>query len=306
VAWSNAFPTSDSQLTTMAEWEALFGELAPSGVIQGVGSELAVTVSSVARTATIGTGGALIRGFRAGAASSTTLAIPGADSQNRIDRIVARLDRTAVTAADWIKPVIIEGTPSTSPVVPAIDRTTGANWDFPLARWTANSNGTISGLVDERALLVPTLAFKSTARPALAGPAVGLETDTGRPVTTINGSAWSPLAEDTGWVPLALTGTNGASWTNSSTRIRKRNGVVHLDFRIVRHSAGSVPVDSESTPINLAAAYRPTGTVVGYAFHGDSSVGIRVHTDGDVTLIPLATSIPASRTVEGSATWITD
>ena len=103
MALDNAFPsgtTPPTQLSTAAQWESYFvaGLGGATGVAQGVGSLFAGSLNSGTRSAVVATGAAMIRGFYVNGGSSVSTSIPAASGQNRIDRLVLRLDRTASAA----------------------------------------------------------------------------------------------------------------------------------------------------------------------------------------------------------------
>src|SRR5580765_9011023 len=148
----DARPSSFTQLTTTADWEALMSMIGPAAAIDAsVGNAMNPTLDTGGRNAVIDTGNILIKGqlWRCDAPVSTP--IPAASAQNRIDRLVLRLTRGATTSATVIQPVVITGTPSGSPVEPPIVQTPTGIWDIPVSSWLSTSAGAITTLVDERA-----------------------------------------------------------------------------------------------------------------------------------------------------------
>jgi hypothetical protein len=314
MALDNAYPAPSNNLEDLPQWESFFTGLSANGVVPTYGSHFSPSISSPGRTVTIATGAAMIRGFFARGTTTTTTSVPAADTQNRIDRLVLRLDRSAVAAADWIKPHIITGTPAASPQIPAITTSTSTSgvWDLTVCRWTSRSNGALDTLVDERITLSPTtLVFRSDARPT-PSPAdfcFGWEWNTGKVLYwDTNTSAWAGLSDDTGWVDLTMNGANGSSWTNNNiSRIRKRNGVVHLRVSIKRGSSAlATSVDGGSVPIVIPSAFWPSVDEVSDGYHSRSPFGMRVETDGKVRITPLQDDIPAGRTIQASITYLTD
>lgn len=266
-----------TQLETQDQWEEFFSTIG-SGVIEG----LAASLNSGTRQAVMAAGSALLHGFLKPVESVTGTAIPAASSQNRTDRLVLRLDRSAATAADYIKPVVLTGTPGTA-TPPALTRTTSGLWDLRIARWTSASNGALTGLVDEREWLGTRVRkCLSTSRPE--SPQEGdiiRETDTGRWVGW-TGSEWVvlyPVTSDSGdtAVPLA------AGFTGSCT-VRKINSVVHLRLDATWAPADASQILAESTAdsfgIQIAtvpAGFRPTATEYGpVILPGDRYCQIRV------------------------------
>ncbi|MFV2172349.1 hypothetical protein ACFHW2_11795 [Actinomadura sp. LOL_016] len=133
MAFDDAFPTAVTQLTTMAQWEAFFTGFSADGVIPGVGLEMAPYFDASTRTAGVAPGAAQIRGFRVEGPTHTSQPIPDAAAQNRIDRFVLRLNRAAATAAEWITPVVLTGTPGSAPIPPALTQSLSGLFDIPMA-----------------------------------------------------------------------------------------------------------------------------------------------------------------------------
>lgn len=153
----DARPSAFTQMTTTAEWEYLWSA---AGGLDGVdltyGGGLAPSLDSGGRNAVMASGNAVIKGqlWRCDAAVNT--AIPAASAQNRIDRLVLRLTRGAVTSPTVVQPVVITGTPSGTPTEPPLVRTTSGIYDLPISSWTSTSAGAITSLVDERQLTFDT------------------------------------------------------------------------------------------------------------------------------------------------------
>jgi hypothetical protein len=182
-------------------------------------------------------------------------------------------------------------------------------WDMPLASWLKTPAGAITSFVDRRPFRPPDMRVcTSTTRPLSPNRGdVIYETDTGQ-LLVRTGTTWAAVYEDTGWVALSMNSDDGDAWSlNNSARVRKINGVVHVRFSIQRWSTNGLgTADSDgSAPITLPTQFRPTQDEFGSAFHSRSPVMVRVETTGLVRLFPLTADIPASRTVQGSATYMT-
>ncbi|WP_141576114.1 hypothetical protein [Actinomadura sp. WMMA1423] len=276
-----AFPTSDSTLSTMAQWEKFFTGFSADGVIPGVLNELAATLNTGARTAVLGTGAAQIRGFHVDNPSTTATSIPAADAQNRIDRLALRLDRTASAAANWIKPVVIKGTPATSPAIPALSQTGGGNYDIPIARWTAASNGSLSGLTDERVFAAaPPVEFRSGARPAATLRRVGFERDTGK-VLFADGSVWRTIYQPPLDQVLTISGSGWSTSGAASTVVRRRGDMVTCRYGSLTRTGGAVSPDVR-LPGTIPADFVPIEAV--YAYTGGSGADLRrltIYPSGD-------------------------
>jgi hypothetical protein len=300
-----AFPLPGvSTISTLAEWEQIFGGMSTSGVVSGVGSELAPNLNSGARTAIIASGGALLQGFFKPVSSATGTAIPAANTQNRIDRLVLRLNRAAAAAADFVKPAVITGTPSGTPQPPAITQTTSGLWDLPICRWTSASSGALSGLVDERQILGSlVVACTSTNRPV--NPKIGMlgyETDTGRWIGWTGSQPWRVLYEDTGDVSLPVS--SSTVWEVRSPGLigRKRNGLVTVEINVKRIGTffnGDSSDDSTGSRLTtLPAGLRPTREIYAPVVLSGGIFGrIRYQQDGGVYVQTTSADIGVGRFV---------
>jgi hypothetical protein len=108
------------------------------------------------RNAVIQSGNCIIKGqlWRCDAAVSTP--IPVASGQNRIDRLVIQYNRSATTSPTVIQPIVITGTPGSSPSEPPIVQTPTGLFQIPVCSWTSASSGALTGLVDERIFTLDT------------------------------------------------------------------------------------------------------------------------------------------------------
>ena len=250
MAFDEPMPTPDGNtVDTMPLWEAYWvaGLGGASGVMADKAGELAPSINSGARTVSVATGAAFVRGFYIANPTTTyTASVPAASAADRVDRLVLRLDRTASTAANWLKPVIIQGT-SGSLTPPAVQSSETGSWDLTIARWTTKADGTLTGLVDERYLGAGQfLEFKSTARPPASPPRQGYESDTGKPLYS-NGSTWSYYDSDTGWLPLTLTNSFWKEAVDCVYRIR--NGVVYIRADVQRQGTALSKSDPDGSPL---------------------------------------------------------
>jgi hypothetical protein len=152
VTITNARPSPFTQLTSQADWELLFqaAGLGDGVNMNGSVGSLAPTLNTGARTLDIAAGSCCIKGALWSTDATVSTAIPAASAQDRIDRLVMRLNRTAGTAAAFLQPFLIQGTPSGSPTIPSLSQTTTGNFDIPIAHWTSRSTGGLVTLVDER------------------------------------------------------------------------------------------------------------------------------------------------------------
>jgi hypothetical protein len=145
----DARPSAFTQLSAVSDWEYW---CAAAGVRDGVDqfSSLTPSLDTGGRNAVIAAGNCIIKGMLWRCDAAVNTAIPAASASNRIDRLVLRLNRGASTSPTVVQPVIITGTPSGSPQEPPLSQTPAGTWDIPISSWTSLSNGTLSGLLDER------------------------------------------------------------------------------------------------------------------------------------------------------------
>lgn len=272
-----------SQIETAAEWEAFFSSTQLDGVVSG----LAPSINSGARTASLGAGGAYLRGFYKPVTSTTASAVPAAAGQDRVDRLALRLDRDAATAATYIVPVVVAGTAGTG-APPTLTRGTSGVWELPISRWTSKANGSLASLVDER---YGPLWFTSAARAGAlvsAVPArVAVETDTGQ-VYRSDGSTWTAVYQDTGWINLDLDWPDvWAKAAGDTCAVKLKDGMVTLKFSAKRRAVLGRNDDDGSRLVTLPAGLRPVGhPVYGVGqFSSGDSVRIDCYTDGRVVAI---------------------
>jgi hypothetical protein len=119
MATYDARPSAFTQLTTTSDWEAFISAIGGISAIDfSVGNAFTPSLDVPGRNAVMADGNIVIKGqlWRCDAPVSTT--IPAASAQNRIDRLVLRLTRGAITSPTVVQPFIITGTPSGSRVEP--------------------------------------------------------------------------------------------------------------------------------------------------------------------------------------------
>ncbi|MEV4672746.1 hypothetical protein AB0K34_13910 [Actinomadura sp. NPDC049382] len=290
-----------SQITTAAEWEAFFSAAQLDGVVSG----LAPSIQSGARTASIAAGGAYLRGYYKPVTSTTASPVPAAAGQDRADRLVLRLDRAAASAATYILPTVVTGTAgSGSP--PALTRGATGAWDLPICRWTSKADGSLTGLVDER---YGPGWFTSAARAASlvsAAPArVAVEIDTGQ-IYRSDGSAWTSVYQDTGWINLELAWPTVWSKTDADTcAVRLHNGIVGLKVSATRKTFFGRTDPDGSQLVTLPIGMRPVehpAYGIGQFSSGDS-IRIDCLKDGRVIAIFPSRDIPAGATLRCGVTF---
>lgn len=192
----DARPSAYTQLTTTTEWEAF---MSSAGIQDGIdsanGGSFVPSLDTGGRNAVVSAGQALIKGqlWRADAPVSTS--IPAAGAQNRLDRLVLRLNRGATTSPTVVAPTVITGTPSGTPALPPIVQTPTGLYDIPISYWTSGSTGALTALVDQRQYAGrASILMTRAARPVPSAPCIGIETDTGYAYVW-NGTNWSYLLQ---------------------------------------------------------------------------------------------------------------
>jgi hypothetical protein len=297
-----------SAMSTIGQWEEFFHPAFGSGIISGEGSEMAPSLDSSGRNIVIQPGGAIVRAFYKPVSTATFTPIPAASSQNRIDRLVLRLNRAATTTAAFIVPTVITGTPAAFPQVPAVTQTSGGLWDLPIAHWTSASNGSLSGLVDERMKISsPMAVMNSTAgTPTLDRASLLVQPDTGNLLLSSSpGADWKTIWQDDDW----NEGGNGLNgWTaqiapNFFMYKFIAPGIVFVEFHL--GAPGGTSGNNDGTQIladPLPAAYRPAGDRMLFAhtdfqrnlpaspFSNNETSALRVNASGLVSCFGLATA----------------
>jgi hypothetical protein len=120
------FENIDTSETQFSLWARNLGQ----GVLAGKLNELESSADGSGMTIKVESGQALVRGHFYDSTSEETLTIAAANVSNpRVDAVVLRLDPTA----NSILLTVIEGTPATSPVLPALTQTDGGVYDLLIA-----------------------------------------------------------------------------------------------------------------------------------------------------------------------------
>lgn len=146
----NAFPFDAGAGSSVreAQWSKMARLWRDDGVIPGLTNELEVTANASGMHVFVDTGTAWQLGFYYENTASLTVDVDAASVQDRIDRIVVRLDTTANTMVVHV----IKGTPAATPSEPPL-LAGPVIWDLPLARVFVDSAAVTIGapdLTDER------------------------------------------------------------------------------------------------------------------------------------------------------------
>ncbi|MFG2001677.1 hypothetical protein ACGFNU_21255 [Spirillospora sp. NPDC048911] len=305
------FPIAGTnQITDIVGWESYFTSAQLDGIYYGINPSL----NSGARTVGFTEGAALVRGFYKPVFAPRSTAVPTASAQNRIDRLVMRLDRSqASDAAAFIVPAVLQGTPgaSTPPALTKVISPTGI-WDLSVCRWTSNSNGSLSGLVDERYWLGG--GFTSAARTgsllAAWPPRVGVEIETNR-VFQSNGATWTQVTDDdTGWVSLPIDWTT--QWTSAGgITARKVGATVAVRIEVTRAGSSLGVADPDGSQIaTLPTAMRAANfNYFSAQFAGAGSAGgitarLQVKPDGTIWCGAVDKDVPVGRHLRQTFTFI--
>jgi hypothetical protein len=153
------------------QWYRFAPAWAPSGILGtsaasvGAGS---FGVTAVGRTLTVATGRAYLAGsgYEPEAAKTVTATANTNGSLSRRDRLVLRRDLTAKT----ILPVIIAGTPASTPVAPSLTQVDTGVYDVAVCSFLVppNSGTALSDFVDERLWITPRQTFVQATAPTYA------------------------------------------------------------------------------------------------------------------------------------------
>ena len=150
----DARPSPFTNLTQTLDWEYLFSAAnIDDGIDNTQGGSMAPSLDTGGRNAVIAAGNAIIKGQLWRCDASVSTPIPGASAQNRIDRLVLQYNRGATTSPTVIQPLVVTGTPGSSPTEPPLTQTPGGIWQIPICSWTSASSGALSGLADERQII---------------------------------------------------------------------------------------------------------------------------------------------------------
>jgi hypothetical protein len=196
MAITTARPCSFTQLTLDSEWEDIIKCLGLRSGILGdpSGSAAAASFDVPGRHIVLAPCKVVIQGRLWETDANVSTAIPAASGSDRIDRLVLRLDRAAGSAGAVVQAVVLEGTPSGSPVAPSPSYTSGGTYDVKVASWRSKSDGTLTSLTDERSFFSPGIPVCTSAtRPDYFDTdGLAYESDT-KSIIAWDGSAWSYL-----------------------------------------------------------------------------------------------------------------
>jgi hypothetical protein len=250
-------------------WGASLGD----GIIGDVTGSAYVPATVTGNKVRIGPGRASVRGHRHISDANVdldTTTVSGAGN-SRIDYAVLRYHPEATTPATKIVLEVVEGTPSASPVPPALTRAEGSGWMLPLARWTRTAAG-ISGLTDVRTWVGPHLAVAtSLALPSdapLGTTAIVIDAGARWWRQLVGGSpTWvTETASATAYVTSDVTPGSGSRATRLPlTAARVTGGMQVIGSRIVVPFTGRYRIDAQVrsvVPGSSASFYQVTSYVM--------------------------------------------
>lgn len=231
-------PFDGSPVATQDQWRSFLAFVGEGVLRLGNVGQLACTVAADGTSVAVDSGYAIMQATTyQQTGGPVVIAIPANGTGSaRADRVVLRYDPVAKT----VSPQLLVGT---SGAAPSLTRSATGVWEMPLARWTKQSGGSVTGFVDERVFVGPgTRACTDNARgPDPAAGQIQLETNTGRWVG-YDGTRWFVLAEDSGEQALAPRGlwrsvgagpllrrVNG--WTYLTGVVERTNGTLHKEDR---------------------------------------------------------------------------
>lgn len=215
------------------------------GVLDGTGSELAVTEQSPpAMGVRVGLGIAFVRGYYFEVYSTAeSLALAAANPTNpRIDRIVVRRDLTN----RQLVLAVLQGTAAASPTAPALTQVSGGTWELPLAQVLVPAGAASivnANITDERTYALATLG-------AQFDPATGHDHDGSDSKAVAWGSVASKpttfaptahaIAHNPGGTDPVTTGAPGASAPDDTQSGGAAASLSRSDHRHARENFGSV------------------------------------------------------------------
>lgn len=222
------YPAPGNPLQTLNQFERMFARFQWSGIDGtpgGVGMQASLDTSN--RAIVIAAGAATTRGVRWEADAPVSTPVPAADAQDRIDRLVLRLDRTKPTPQEYVFLKVLTGTPGAN-TPPSVTRTDDGIFDDYICQWRSSASGALSNLLDERSWMatdgiVPCFSYR---RPSSGFGALMGELDTQKFRVGLGGS-FVTFAEDSGFGKITLD-TSHFSHDSVPLEIARMNGTVYL------------------------------------------------------------------------------
>lgn len=190
-----------------------YWEIFPSGVMDNVENEQAVTTDAVTRSVDVATGSALVKGHLGRVSASTNLVIDAnVSGSTRIDRVIWRLTRIGQTEEGKLTLTILKGTPGAG--APALTQT-AATWEISLSQVSV-ANGAASfvagDLTDQRTMIGPLNAGGTMTGPlvitATANGALTVENAAGTDLFNVNTSAGTERVQVVGGADFQVFSDN--------------------------------------------------------------------------------------------------
>lgn len=209
---------------------------------------------------------------------------PNTSGATRLDLVVLRLTRSDYRIVEDLR----TGVPGAGVPAPVMDLGATGVWEFPAAEVTV-INGAVNlapATVKNRAWYVGEdgqLVCTSTSRPPHAVARRIREIDTNRTLES-DGSKWTVLLEDTGWV----TGSLASGWSGAGVVARRKNGWVSMSVSCQR-TGSAIGASAYSTIATLPTSYRPNDqryNITAVVSSPDSVRDGYIDTNGAVVLRP--------------------
>lgn len=301
------YPAPGNPLQTLTQFERMFARFQWSG-IDGTpgGTGMQASLDPASRAVVVATGAATTHAIRWECDAPVSTPIPAASAQDRIDRLVLRLDRTKATPQEYVFLKVLTGTPGSN-TPPSITRTDDGIFDDYICQWRSAASGALSDLQDERSWMatdgiVPCFSWR---RPSSGFGSLMGELDTGKFRVGLGAGQFITFAEDTGEIALAA----GGFWKISpglTVAGRRLNGWVRIRLALTRTTNTLHTSDTDGSPLlaTLPASLRPNVVEYGrVSLSGRSSAELVVNTSGDVTLFGITEDLPVGATLRGSITY---
>lgn len=169
---STSYPHANSPVDE-PEWRQFARLMALSGVVDGVGGELAVTASGTNRVLSVAAGRGYVDGFLYDQPASASVETAVADpTYDRIDVAVLRYDPDATLTAGSVDLHLVQGTPAASPTVPALTTDPSGVFEVALAQVIVRAGSSTNAQSD-----VTDLRVNSGSVVSVAGVPVGPYTE---------------------------------------------------------------------------------------------------------------------------------
>lgn len=285
---TQSFPF-EGQNTNEDEYSKLMRNFRESGAVSDYGgSGLKVSADATGMQVKVSIGVGIVRGHCIWCTAAETVTVPDANTYNRIDMIVARLD----PALDKISFECVKGDASGNP--PPLVQTDVDVYEVPLARVAvgANVTGILStDVTDARKFFQPSGIVCATAdKPAVGRPGQMLFDALGNKTWVANAAGvWLPvqMIEDTGLLPITLAA--GYKSAGDTPSVEVLNGVAYFSGTVMPTSgtfAANVSVTIGSGAVPEGARPGITRQCIIAAAGSQTSTRAVVYSSGTLQVAP--------------------